>query len=111
MDPSLIVPGSDFSTMVECLDGLDIAVERTMTWGGGIEGHSSVGVDGPARTWYLPEGCSAYGFETWLLIQNPNEAEATARVTYMVEGSGPVTAEKRIAAGGRGTFKIGRAHV
>ncbi len=88
------MPGKDFSTRVECLEGLDIAVERTMIWGGGNEGRSSVGVTSPATCWYLPEGCSDYGFETWTLIQNPNERDVICDVTYMIQGEEPVTVPK-----------------
>jgi len=106
VNPDLVVAGKDFSTRVECLEGLDIAVERTMVWGGGIEGHSSVGVTSPATRWYLPEGCSDYGFETWTLIQNPNGQDATCAVTYMIQGEGPVTVEKGVPAYSRISFDM-----
>jgi len=28
-------------------------------------------VSAPARRWYLAEGCTAGGFQTWVLVQNP----------------------------------------
>ncbi|MBM3957882.1 MAG: hypothetical protein FJ313_07510, partial [Gemmatimonadetes bacterium] len=76
---------TDFSTRVDCVEGLAIAADRTMTWnaGGGEEGHCSIGVTSPAPTWYLPEGSSAWGFECWLLVQNPNDTPADCTVTYM----------------------------
>ncbi|MFH1151050.1 MAG: DUF5719 family protein, partial [Actinomycetota bacterium] len=101
--------GADFSTKVECIDvSKTIAVDRTMYWTGGAgagdplnptlspegnggsqEAHSSVGVTEPASTWYFPEGSSKWGFECWLLIQNPTPHEATLHVTYMIDGEGP----------------------
>ncbi|MCG2796169.1 MAG: hypothetical protein L6427_09965, partial [Actinomycetia bacterium] len=58
---------TDFSTRVVCAEGKTIAVDRTMWWTGegapSPDGHCSIGVNAPSRTWYLPEGCSAYGFE------------------------------------------------
>jgi len=36
-----------------------------------------------ATTWYLPEGCTAGGFETWVLLQNPGKDRATVDMTYM----------------------------
>ena len=33
--------------------------------------------DRPAPTWYLAEGCTAPGFETWVLVQNPGDTKAT----------------------------------
>jgi hypothetical protein len=70
------------------------------------EGHSSIGVTSPAKTWYLPEGSSKWGFETWLLIQNPNSSKATCNVTYMIEGETPVTKQKTLLANSRQTYSM-----
>ena len=53
-----------------------------------------MGVTSPAKTWYLPEGSSDWGFECWLLIQNPNALQANCTVTYMIEGEAPQTFTK-----------------
>jgi hypothetical protein len=54
----------DFSTKVECLQGLPIAVEREMYWPIGMSEalgtQDSIGVTKPATSWYLPEGSSAW---------------------------------------------------
>jgi hypothetical protein len=63
-----------------------------------------VGVTAPARTWYLPEGSSKWGFETWLLIQNPSSVDATVTLTYMIEGVGPRSANKTVKADSRASF-------
>lgn len=101
---------TDFSTKVECPQQLPIAVDRTMSWTGlgttSPEAHSSVGVTSPARTWYMPEGSSAWGFETWLLIQNPNAAEATCAVTYMMASGVPKTVDKTVPANSRRSFNM-----
>jgi lysophospholipase L1-like esterase len=104
---------TDFSTEVECLDATKtIAVDRTMTWTGpgapSEEAHSSVGVTSPAKTWYLPEGSCNWGFETWLLIQNPNTSEATCQVTYMIENEGPKTVEHKVDPNSRATFDMSK---
>jgi hypothetical protein len=97
----------DFSTRVECVEGRTIAVDRTMYWGDGSgDGHCSIGATTPAATWYLAEGSSAWGFECWLLLQNPNDHEATCNLTYMVQGEGPQTFEKKVAANSRATFNM-----
>ena len=110
-------PGSDlgwevdFATRVDCLEGLTIAVDRTMYWTGNgaasPEGHSSCGINLPSRTWYLPEGSSAWGFECWLLIQNPNGRPAHCNITYMVEGGLPRTVKKTVGAYSRATYNMG----
>jgi hypothetical protein len=92
VNPADTVGAADFSTNVWCIQNQTIAVDRTMSWTGpgaaSPEGHSSIGVTSPVKTWYLAEGCSAYGFETWLLIQNPGETTANVTITYMTEGWG-----------------------
>lgn len=100
----------DFSTKVECLEGQTISVDRTMFWTGegapSPEGHSSAGVNSPERTWYLPEGSCAWGFETWTLVQNPNPEEARVTLTYMIEGEGSKSVEKSLHANSRATWDM-----
>ncbi|MBU4386322.1 MAG: hypothetical protein KKH73_04930 [Actinobacteria bacterium] len=118
--PYEVVGGSDFSTRVKCKEGATIAVERMMympeddasqlcVWPQEeLRGHhSSIGVTSPSGTWYFPEGSSDWGFECWLLVQNPNRQEATCKVTYMIEGGGPRTFEKKLQANSRRSFNIG----
>lgn len=108
--PRDIVGDTDFSTYVECTDNKTIAVDRTMSWTGtgaaSPDGHCSIGVTSPATTWYLPEGSSSWGFESWLLIQNPNATDAICQVTYMTESKGSFTFEKKIPANSRSTYNI-----
>ncbi|MHB8896579.1 MAG: Vgb family protein [Candidatus Geothermincolia bacterium] len=100
----------DFSTMVVCKEGKSIAVDRTMSWTGtgaaASEGHGCVGVTMPNKTWYLAEGSSKWGFECWLLIQNPTSTEAECEVTYMIEGAAPKTVNKTVPANSRQSFNI-----
>jgi hypothetical protein len=100
----------DFSTEVECLQGKTIAVDRTMFWTGpgapSQEGHSSIGTTTPAKTWYLPEGSSSWGFETWTLIQNPNAADAHLKLTYMTEGGTPQVLDKTVLAHCRASYSM-----
>ncbi len=74
--PAATLGPRDFSTKVECTGGQAISVDRTMYWTGAgapcSEAHCATGVTAPATTWYMPEGSSAWGFECFLLIQNPN---------------------------------------
>ena len=37
------------------------------------EGHCSIGTTAPASDYYLAEGTSAWGFTTYVLVQNPNQ--------------------------------------
>jgi len=45
-------------------------------------GHDSIGATAPATTWYLAEGCTAGGFETWVLLQNPGSSGASIDLIY-----------------------------
>jgi hypothetical protein len=101
----------DFSTTVTGSDATkSIAVDRTMFWSSSRsaepEAHSSIGVTSPAQTWYLPEGSTNWGFETWLLIQNPNPSKAVCAVTYMIEGEGPQSFTKEVPAHSRRSFNM-----
>ncbi|MHB8896151.1 MAG: IPT/TIG domain-containing protein [Candidatus Geothermincolia bacterium] len=115
MSQTTVYPGDalgarDFSTKVQCLENKTICVDRTMTWTGkgasSSEAHSSVGVTEPETTWYLAEGSSDWGFECWLLIQNPNGTPANCDVTYMIEGSGPKTVRHVVPANSRATYNM-----
>jgi len=39
--------------------------------------------------WYLAEGCTEGDFETWVLVQNPNDSPAQVNLTFLTE-QGPV---------------------
>jgi Family of unknown function (DUF5719) len=102
----------DFSTKVECTEGKTIAVDRTMYWTGpgyspSQSGyHSSIGVTSPSTTWYLPEGSSNWGFETWTLVENPNPTAANVTLTYMTEGGGAKPLTKTIPPYSRATYSM-----
>jgi len=112
VNPAEKLGSTDFSTKVTCAENKAICCDRTMSWTGegaaSPEGHSSVGVTSPARAWYLPEGSSAWGFECWLLIQNPNGSTANCSVTYMIEGQGPQTVNHDVPANSRATFDMSK---
>ncbi|MBU4194374.1 MAG: right-handed parallel beta-helix repeat-containing protein [Actinomycetia bacterium] len=69
-------------------------------------GHDSIGVTGPAKTWYLAEGCTAGGFETWVLVQNPGDEDATVNLTYMTESGAFQGPRLELAAHSRQTVNV-----
>lgn len=93
------------ATKVESLDGVEIVVERAMYFDE-VYGHGSIGVNKTAKIWYLPEGSTANGFETWLLVLNPNETATTVRFTYMDEEGGNALEQFRMSANSRLTRKL-----
>jgi hypothetical protein len=110
VNPAALLGEADFSTRVTCLEGKTIAVDRTMYWTGpgapSPEGHNSVGVTAPENTWYLPEGSSDWGFESWVLVQNPGDNDALVTLTYMIQGADPVAVERTVPAHSRMNFSM-----
>ncbi|HEY5530920.1 MAG TPA: DUF5719 family protein [Candidatus Anoxymicrobiaceae bacterium] len=102
--PSLAYPASNLARTVQPVTAVGQAVEAeptSRTWG-----HDSIGVTAPQRTWYLAEGCTARGFETWVLVQNPNAVAAHITITYMT-GTGPRDGPvANLAANSRTTFNV-----
>lgn len=86
------VPGEyEVSTMVTA--DIPVVSERAMYGNGRTWAHDSIGVAEASTTWYLAEGSTGEGFETWVLVQNPGEKEATATLTFMTDAGkvdGPV---------------------
>ncbi len=81
-----VVPNAAISTKVEA--DYPIYAERTMYFGHG--GHTSRGVAAPAKAWYLTEGYTGPGFDTWVLLQNPGQAAAQAVVTFFKDDGSQV---------------------
>ncbi len=112
INPKEKVGERDFSTEVRCVEGEAIAVDRSMHWepipghAYAMESHCSIGVNTPDTSWYLPEGSSNWGFECWLLIQNPNDQEATCTVTYMIENEDPQSRRKVIPKNSRKSYNM-----
>lgn len=81
----VIGEGKNVSMRVEGYHGDSIVAERAMYWKDRAGGHCASGVNAPSDKWYLAEGCTAGGFETWVLLQNPGEEAATVNLTYMTK--------------------------
>lgn len=59
-----------------------IVVERSMYWGTGwTEGSTVMAASAPAAEWHLPEGSTMSGYETYLLLSNPNTTTVTVVIT------------------------------
>ena len=80
-----------FSTMVESLNGVGIIVERAMYWNGLDGGHATTGVTTLETSWRFAEGFTGAGFETFLLIGNPDRSNAAqVKVTFFLETGPPI---------------------
>ena len=80
----------EVSTKVATDGNKKIIVERSMYGNGRTWATDSIGTASPQETWYLAEGCTAGGMETFVLVQNPNNEPAHVGLTYMTS-TGPVT--------------------
>jgi hypothetical protein len=102
------LPDRDFSTKVS--GKLPIIAERAMYWdnGTGEASHDHIGMDAPHKIFYLPDGNSTVGWETWALVQNPNDTAVEVRITYLTAtGKGNVVFTETIPAETRRTFNMG----
>jgi hypothetical protein len=100
---------TDFSTRVSC--SKEIIAERAMYWGEdtdmGEACHDSIGMDSPHKTFYLPDGQSSEGRQTWTLVANPNDQDVEVEISYFTPtGEGNVTRTETIPAGSRDTFGL-----
>jgi hypothetical protein len=101
--------GQEFTTVVRSLNGLPLAVERTMSWNStGYGAHTDHAVDGPAPTWYFAEGSQGF-FHTYLLLANRSSFNQTnlATVTYLLEDGEPVVRSYQLAPSSRRTIDLG----
>jgi len=76
----------DFSAKVECTNGQSILVERPMYFnymGDWTGGHDVVGALAPATAFFFAEGTCRPNFDSYFCIQNPGEADAQVKITYM----------------------------
>lgn len=87
IDVSKDVGATDVSARV--VSDQDVVCERAMYWSDRRGGHASIGAVQPSSTWFLAEGSTAWGFDTYVCIQNPNDEPTDVEVTFMT-GGGPV---------------------
>ncbi len=83
-----------------------IVAERSCYWNNRIEGTNSMGVTSPADSWDLAEGCTGAGFETWVLVQNPNSTPTKITLTYMTPGGSIAGPKVTLPANSRKTFFV-----
>ncbi len=86
------IPGPDPSFSTHVHGDQPIIAERAMYWNGGDDGaqvcHDSIGLSAPHTTWYLSDGQTSEGRETFTLVSNPNDIPVEVRISYLPEGGG-----------------------
>jgi hypothetical protein len=99
-DPAEVGPDQAFSTRIDA--SLPVIVERSMYFPSG--GHNTIALTQPDTSWFLAEGYTGPGFETFLLIQNPGDTQASLDVTYMLDGGSTLTRHHTVPAHARFTI-------
>jgi len=104
-----LVESGDMSTRVQ--GSQPIICERAMYYtppGGSrhVLGHDSIGVTEASPTWYLAEGTTAWGFETYVLVQNPNPEAVDVTMTFMKPGGAVQTHGFSLAGEARHTVNV-----
>jgi len=62
-----------------------IVAERTVYGNNRCWAHNSIGVPTAKQTWYLAEGSTGPGMETWVTVQNPNRTAATVSLSFQTD--------------------------
>ncbi len=96
------------STLVHARDG-QVVAERAVYGGDRAWGTDSIGATAPAPDWYLAEGSTEGGMETWVLIQNPsgNPVHVDLKLqTDTGEVTPPELSGVEIAPRSRRTFRL-----
>jgi hypothetical protein len=99
-----VVPDTDLSVKVE--SDRPVVAERAMYWNDRGGGHGSNGVTDPSRTWYLAEGTTAWGFEEWVLVQNPQAAKASVEISFLTTGGQVVNHDVELAGNSRFSLNV-----
>lgn len=99
--------GKDVSATVQ--SDVPIVAERPMyfnyhgAWPGG---HCELGATGTSDRWYFAEGCTRPGFEQWITLENPGEADGLVTLNYMLEGEAGRVQEVNAPGGCRTTINV-----
>jgi hypothetical protein len=97
---------TDVSARITSLNHVPIIVERAMYWPSPwSESHGSAGVTSAGTLWALAEGelGSGLGFDTYILFANPNNLDATVRVTVLRPSGVPTVRTITVPANSRAT--------
>ena len=101
---SLVPNKKDVSTKVISAGG-GVVCERPVYGPGKAWAHDSVGVTSPAHTWYLAEGSTYGGMESWVCVQNPNPNRVAVDLVFMTE-TGPVTGPQNFPIPGNSRYSF-----
>jgi hypothetical protein len=96
------------STKVEATDG-QVICERSVYGGNRTWATDSIGATMPSTTWYLAEGSTAGGMETYILVQNPGATPVHVNLKFQTDTGEqviPALQDVEIAAASRSSFYV-----
>jgi len=101
------LPRSGHATRVESEGGGIVAQQAEyFDYGGRRGGSATAGATRPSRGWYFAEAYTGPGFDTYLLLFNPDNRSALTTVTFCPEGAAPVTMQYDLPPLYRGTVLV-----
>lgn len=98
----------EVSTLVTAVSG-EVVAERSMyfNYGGKYPGgHCGASVNAPSTVWYFAEGCTAHGFDTYILIMNSTSKPAVAKCTYLLSSGRKVEQIVEVSPNSRFTIYV-----
>ncbi len=101
----------EVSLKVTTPSGKPVVAERPMYFsfrGWMTGGHDVMGATVPGRDWYFAEGCTGWGIEEWLCLQNPGTSSATVDITCMMKAGHVITRQVVVPARSRLTVSMNR---
>jgi hypothetical protein len=96
------VPNQAFSVTVTSDQA--IVAEMAMYDPGRAIAHRVIGVTNTSSVWFLGEGFTGFGWETFVSVGNPGPIEAEVTATFLIDGEAPLAKTITVPAQSRGTF-------
>jgi hypothetical protein len=103
------LPDSDVSVeVITATEEQKVVVERAMYINapGMLGAHNAPGSIWMSTNWVLPEGATWPGFDEWVLVMNPGEADVTVQLTFMTPSGAVPGPSAVIGSGCRATFRV-----
>lgn len=101
--------GPEKDVSVSLSSATDFIAERPMyfryhgSWDGG---HDVLGTTAAGYDWFFAEGYTGAGFEEWLCLLNPGQADANVTITYYPETGQPIVKAHQMPASTRSTILV-----
>ena len=104
-----ITPDPSYHVADVLVDGASVGAVASYAFRDVVADHAIDASFAPSSTtWYLAEGCTEGDFETWVLVQNPGDADVTVDLTFMTsQGEQPGPQDYPVPAGTRHSFNLG----